>query len=58
LVTETDLIARKEITADQIASMKESTAAMIASVVEQATQDPNPELSAMFKNIYAESKGK
>jgi TPP-dependent pyruvate/acetoin dehydrogenase alpha subunit len=38
--------------------MKESTAAMIASVVEQATQDPNPELSAMFKNIYAESKGK
>jgi acetoin:2,6-dichlorophenolindophenol oxidoreductase subunit alpha len=58
LVTETDLIARKEITADEIKSMKESTAAMIASVVEQATNDPNPELSAMFKNIYAESKGK
>jgi pyruvate dehydrogenase E1 component alpha subunit len=58
LVTENDLIARKEITADEIKSMKESTAAMIASVVDQATKDPNPELSAMFKNIYAESKGK
>lgn len=58
LLTETDLIARKEITADEIKSMKESTVAAIAAVVDQATQDPNPELSAMFKNIYAESKGK
>jgi hypothetical protein len=58
LVTETDLIARKEITTDEIKSMKESTVALIASVVEQATNDPNPKLSAMFKNIYAESKGK
>ena len=31
---------------------------MIASVVKQATNDPNPELSAMFKNIYADFKEK
>jgi pyruvate dehydrogenase E1 component alpha subunit len=58
LVTENDLIARKEITPEQIVSMKESTATMIASVVEQASEDPNPNIAAMFKNIYAGSKGK
>jgi TPP-dependent pyruvate/acetoin dehydrogenase alpha subunit len=58
LVTETDLIARKEITSQKIEEMKQEAVSTIAAVIEQASHDATPKLSAMFENIYAQPKGK
>jgi pyruvate dehydrogenase E1 component alpha subunit len=57
LVTEQDLLKREVITESQIESMKEEMTSHIAGVVEKATADPNPDISAMFNNIYAQKKG-
>lgn len=56
LVTETDLIARKILTADKIDSIKENVVSELTALATKVAGDPEPELSAMFSNIWTPTK--
>ena len=56
LVTEQDLIARKLITQDQIDQMKSTMEADLGALAKKVESDPEPELSAMFSNIWTPAK--
>lgn len=58
LMTEQSLLAKNAISEEIIKEMKSAAEREIAAVVEKASSDPNPEISAMFENIYASTKGK
>ena len=56
LVTEQDLIARKLLTQEKIDSIKSRTEVELGVLAQQVEKDPEPELSAMFSNIYTPKK--
>ena len=56
LVTEQDLIARKLISQEKIDSIKSRTEVELGVLAQQVENDPEPELSAMFSNIYTPKK--
>jgi pyruvate dehydrogenase E1 component alpha subunit len=56
LVTEQDLIERKLITQEKIDSIKSRTEVELGVLAQQVENDPEPELSAMFSNIYTPKK--
>jgi pyruvate dehydrogenase E1 component alpha subunit len=56
LVTEQDLIARKLITQDQIDQMKSTMESDLGALAKKVESDPEPELSAMFSNIWTPAK--
>jgi len=56
LVTEQDLIERKLITQEAIDSIKSRAEVELEVLAQQVENDPEPELSAMFSNIYTPKK--
>ena len=56
LVTEQDLIARKLITQDKIDQMKSTMETDLGALAKKVESDPEPELSAMFSNIWTPAK--
>lgn len=56
LVTEQDLIARKLLTQEKIDSIKSRIEVELGELAKQVEKDPEPELSAMFSNIYTPKK--
>lgn len=56
LVTENDLISRGLITAEKIESMKAEMITELNSLAKRIANDPEPELSAMFSNIWTPAK--
>ncbi|TRZ56087.1 MAG: thiamine pyrophosphate-dependent dehydrogenase E1 component subunit alpha [Streptomycetaceae bacterium] len=56
LVTENDLISRGLITAEKIESMKAEMITELTSLSTRVADDPEPELSAMFSNIWTPTK--
>lgn len=56
LVTEKDLISRNLITQEKIESLKENMVAELTALAKKVADHPEPELSAMFSNIWTPSK--
>jgi pyruvate dehydrogenase E1 component alpha subunit len=56
LLTEQDLIARKLLTQEKIDLIKSTTEIELEALAKQVEKDPEPELSAMFSNIYTPKK--
>lgn len=56
LVTENDLISRNLITSEKIEAMKEKIISELTSLAKRVANDPEPELSAMFSNIWTPIK--
>jgi pyruvate dehydrogenase E1 component alpha subunit len=56
LLTEQDLIARKLLTQEKIDLIKSTTEIELGALAKQVEKDPEPELSAMFSNIYTPKK--
>jgi len=56
LVTEQDLIERKLITQEAIDSIKSRAEVELGVLAQQVEKDPEPDLSAMFSNIYTPKK--
>ena len=56
LVTELDLISRNLLTQEKIDSIKSRIEVELGELAKQVEKDPEPELSAMFSNIYTPKK--